>query len=79
MSSGFEDLTGAALGLFDMKKLEEYTADYSYLLATPYWNSGKDMLCVGVSFSDVYISNNNRDGVRPVVSLPSNAKLTVIK
>ncbi len=79
MSSGFEDLTGAALGLFDMKKLEEYTADYSYLLATPYWNSGKDMLCVGVTFSDVYISNNNRDGVRPVVSLPSNAKLTVIK
>ena len=78
-SSGFKDLTGTALGLFNMKKLEGYTyVNYYYWLASPYTGS-RNLVC-RVDFSNSYVSSNGgvNHGVRPVVSLKPDVQLTVV-
>ncbi len=83
--SGFKDLEGTALGLFDMQDLTEYTANYYYWLASPCTGDGIGLFGVSYDFSYVYYFNDygmygsNRYGVRPVVSLPSDVKLTVVE
>ena len=78
-SSGFLDLTGTALGLFNMQNLTGYTKNYYYWLATPFPNYNDYLCCVFCSLSGVYVGSGNDYGVRPVISLPSNANLTIIE
>lgn len=82
LESGFKDLEGTALGLFNMQDLTDYTQDYYYWLASPYANGRNFLYYVYYSNSSVYVNGNdfsNDIGVRPVVSLPSNVKLTVVE
>ena len=89
LDAGFKDLEETAIGLFNMRKLDGYveevdddgdTIGYSYYLATP---SEKDR--DGVHFvnywapgiSTAYTSIGA--GVRPVITIPSNVNLTVVK
>ena len=75
--SGFKDLTGAAEGLFDMKKLKGYT-DYWYWLASPYTDDRKHLYNVTDSYWRIEISDSGESGVRPVVTLKPNVQLTVV-
>lgn len=78
-NSGFKDLTGTALGLFDMQKLDGYTQNYYYWLASPYAGFRRDVCSVSYSLSSVNYYYSSHDGVRPVVSLPSSVNLTVVE
>ena len=77
ISEGFKDLTGEALGLFDMRKLPNYgeTTNYYYWLATPDADSVNRLYLVYFSFSSVYNNYNYHYGVRPVVVLSSDVKI----
>ena len=70
---GFKDLTGTALGIFDMIKLEGYTK-YRYWLASA-GNSSNYLELVSSDYSNVIGSNNYTIGVRPVITLSSSVKL----
>ena len=70
---GFKDLTGTALGIFDMIKLEGYTK-YMYWLASA-GNSSNYLELVSSDYSNVIGSNNYTIGVRPVITLSSSVKL----
>ena len=76
-SSGFKDLTGTALGLFNMQDLTGYTQNYYYWLASPKGRRG--VYCVDHGYYAVGSNFSSRFGVRPVVSLPSDINLTVIE
>ena len=84
-SSGHKDLTGTALGLFDMNDLTDYTVDYYYLLASPYPSSSNRIGVPNVNknSNDIkFVYDNNTagiSGVRPVVSLPADVELTIVK
>ena len=78
--SGFKALTGTALGLFNMQKLDGYTQSYCYWLASP--NAGYRNYVYYVTYRDSKVDGDNGtlcNGVRPVVSLPSSANLTVVE
>ena len=82
--SGYQDLTGAAKGLFDMQKLDGYTDHYYYWLASPYAGE-RDSVCAVLNLVYEGISGSgsvNGDflylGVRPVVTLKPNVQLTVV-
>ena len=77
--SGFKDLTGTALGLFDMQKLDGYTQSYLYWLASPDAGSRNGVYRVDYIISGVDGGSNFNLGVRPVVSLPSSVNLTVVE
>ena len=79
-SSGFKDLEGTAKGLFDMQDLIGYTANYYYWLASPDTSRRNYVYDVYSGTSNVNGNNSNcGGGVRPVVSLPSDVKLTVVE
>lgn len=79
-SSGYEDLTDEALGLFDMQDLTGYSADYSYWLAEAdsdnvnyiiyVDNDGGTMAWANCNYS-TYFKGACENGVRPVVVLES--------
>lgn len=73
-SSGFKDLDGTAKGLFDMQKLDEYTQNYWYWLASPLMSGRSGVYFVGCNYSDVR-SYYYYYGVRPVVTLSSDIQL----
>ena len=77
-SSGFKDLTGTANGLFDMQDLENYTQSYYYWLASPGTGTRNSVYNVYNNISHVNVNHYDRNGVRPVVTLPSNVNLTVV-
>ena len=73
---GFKDLEGIAEGLFDMQKLDGYTQDYYYWLATPCTYNGNGIYFVGGTyFNNVSSYDGNNYGIRPVVTLASNVQL----
>ena len=78
-ASGFKDLEGTALGLFNMQDLTEYTANYYYWLASNYVDSRNYVRYVNCNNSVVNYYDFGGCGVRPVVSLPSDVKLTVVE
>ncbi len=77
-TSGFKDLTGTALGLFDMQKLDGYTQNYYYWLASPSTSSRNDVYGVNYISSDVRLYSNSSNGLRPVVTLKPDVQLTVV-
>ena len=78
-SSGFKDLTGSALGLFDMQKLEGYAQSYWYWLASPFESSRGDVCTVNARGNVVTNQGTIECGVRPVICIKPNVKLTVTK
>ena len=77
-TSGFKDLTGTALGLFDMQKLDGYTQNYYYWLASPSTSSRNDVYGVNYISSDVRLYSNSSNGLRLVVTLKPDVQLTVV-
>ena len=77
-TSGFKDLTGTALGLFDMQKLDGYTQNYYYWLASPDTSYRNDVYGVNYISSDVRLYSNSSNGLRLVVTLKSDIQLTVV-
>ena len=75
-SSGFKDLKGDAIGLFDMKDLTGYTANYNYWLASPSTSFTSNVYYVNCNLSNVVSNSSNDHGVRPVVVLPSSIQFT---
>ncbi len=76
-SSGFKDLTGDAIGLFDMEDLTGYTANYYYWLSSPYASSTSKVYYVYRSSTNVRSNGDDFNvGVRPVVVLPSSIQFT---
>ena len=78
-SSGFKDLTGTALGLFDMQKLDGYTQNCYYWLASPYASDMQSVYYMYYYFSNVCANAGTCNGVRPVVTLKSDIQLTVVE
>ena len=78
-SSGFKDLTGDALGLFDLSDIG-LSNNYKYWLASPYPSSLTGVCSVG--YHNSYVSGvsgsrgDSNSGVRPVVVLPSSIQFT---
>ena len=70
----FKSLTGSALGLFDMSKLENYTQSYWYWLSWPYVNN-PNILLLSSGGSDIANGNSRSYGVRPVITLAFETKL----
>ena len=75
ISSGFKDLDGTAKGLFDMQKLDEYTQNYYYWLASPNTIQRYHVYYVYYNYSGVGSSAIGSYGVRPVVTLSSDIQL----
>ena len=78
IDSGFKDLEGTAEGLFDMQKLDGYTQNYYYWLASPDASGRSYVRGVHYYYSYVYGGDNGRRGLRPVVTLKSDVQLTVV-
>ena len=78
-SSGIKELTGTALGLFNMRDLTGYTAVYEYWLASPHASNRIGVYIAANNCDGVYGGSGNKGGVRPVVSLPSDVELTVVE
>ena len=76
--SGFKDLTGTALGLFDMRKLDGYTQNYYYWLASPSTSYRDSVYFVYYNDSGIFFGGNYNNGVRPVVTLKPDVQLTVV-
>ena len=80
IEAGFKDLTGDALGLFDLKDLSGYTASYEYWIASPYTDESNYYVC-GVysikskvwNFGSQYGAEER--GFRPVIVLSSEVEL----
>lgn len=70
---GFKDLTKNALGLFDMQKLDGYSASYSYWLASP--RGGSTIPAVKSDIANIPSCDISKLGLRPVVVLSSDIEM----
>ena len=73
LSSGFKDLTGDALGLFDLSDIG-LSNNYYYWLATPEANTIDFVNRVSYVGTIVSLSALDDHGIRPVVVLPSDTQ-----
>ena len=74
-STGFKEIEGSAEGLFDMKDLDNYTANYYYWLASPNFADSASIHYIAYNYDSVRFSYSHNSGVRPVVTLSSNIQL----
>ena len=77
ISEGFKDLTGTALGLFDMRQLVNYgeSINYYYWLASPKQGNRGSVHYVYHEIKYIPSSYYYSHGIRPVITLSSSVKL----